>query len=248
MKILGIIPARYDSTRFPGKPLADILGKTMIQRVYEASTAVLSNVVVATDDMRIYNNVESFGGKVIMTSEKHKSGTDRCVEALEKFSNANNFSPDVVVNIQGDEPFLKAEHLEKICNCFADLSVQIATLAKPIKSEEELFNKNYPKVVLNNQSEAIYFSRSVIPYFRNKEKSEWHKNHEYYKHIGIYAYRTNVLQEISQLPLSVLEMAESLEQLRWIQNGYRIKLEITNTETPSVDTPQDLENIIKSFR
>lgn len=244
MNILAIIPARYASTRFPGKPLVDIQGKSMIQRVYESAANVLENVVVATDDHRIYTAVGAFGGKVIMTSNQHKSGTDRCVEALAKYIHEFNFSPEVVLNIQGDEPFLNIEHIQKLCNCFTDPSCQIATLVKKIASSDELINPNYPKVVLNNRMEAIYFSRSAIPYLRNKNMQDWYKKHAYYKHIGIYGYRTEVLKEISKLPQSPLEIAESLEQLRWIENGYSIKVDITDIETPSVDTPEDLERIL----
>ncbi len=247
MKILGVIPARYSSTRFPGKPLVQILGKTMIQRVYEASSRVLDNVVVATDDERIFNEVEKFKGHVVMTSVHHKSGTDRIVEAMEKISHSSNFQPEVIINIQGDEPLLKAEHLNKICKCFSHPSVEIATLAKPIRTDEELFNPNYPKVVISKHSEALYFSRSVIPFLRNSAKKDWHSLHNYYKHIGIYGYRADILKEISILDVSGLEKAESLEQLRWLEHGFRIQVELTQIETPSVDTPQDLEKILEKF-
>lgn len=247
MNFLGIIPARYASTRFPGKPLVDIQGKPMIQRVFESVAKVLDHVIVATDDSRIYRAVEKFGGRAVMTSDQHKSGTDRCVEALVKFEDKFAFQPDVVLNIQGDEPFIHIEHIQKLCDCFSDSTCQIATLVKRIISSEELINPNYPKVVLNNRKEAIFFSRSVIPYFRNVDSRDWYKKHSYYKHIGIYGYRAEVLREISRLPQSSLEIAESLEQLRWIENGYSITVDITNIETPSVDTPEDLERILANL-
>jgi 3-deoxy-manno-octulosonate cytidylyltransferase (CMP-KDO synthetase) len=240
MKFLGIIPARYASTRFPAKPLAILGGKTVIQRVYEQVAGILDDAYVATDDERIEATVKAFGGKVIMTSPLHKSGTDRCYEAFTKIE--GHF--DVVVNIQGDEPFIQQSQLEAIKACFDDSSTQIATLVKPFSSDdsfEALENVNSPKVVLNKNRNAMYFSRSVIPYQRNAEKNEWLKEHTYYKHIGLYAYRTEVLKEITNLPQSPLELAESLEQLRWLENGYSIKAGITSVETIGIDTPQDLE-------
>lgn len=240
MKFLGIIPARYASTRFPGKPLAILGGKTVIQRVYEQVAGILDDAYVATDDERIEATVKAFGGKVVMTSPLHKSGTDRCYEAFTKIE--GHF--DVVVNIQGDEPFIQQSQLEAIKACFDDSSTQIATLVKPFSSDdsfEALENVNSPKVVLNKNRNAMYFSRSVIPYQRNAEKNEWLKEHTYYKHIGLYAYRTEVLKEITNLPQSPLELAESLEQLRWLENGYSIKAGITSVETIGIDTPQDLE-------
>ncbi len=240
MRFLGIIPARYASTRFPAKPLAILGGKTVIQRVYEQVAGILDNAYVATDDERIEATVKAFGGKVVMTSPLHKSGTDRCYEAFTKI----NGHFDVVVNIQGDEPFIQQSQLEAIKACFDDSSTQIATLVKPFSSDdsfEALENVNSPKVVLNKNRYAMYFSRSVIPYQRNAEKNEWLKEHTYYKHIGLYAYRTEVLKEITNLPQSPLELAESLEQLRWLENGYSIKAGITSVETIGIDTPQDLE-------
>ncbi len=240
MKFLGIIPARYASTRFPAKPLAILGGKTVIQRVYEQVAGILDDAYVATDDERIEATVKAFGGKVVMTSPLHKSGTDRCYEAFTKIE--GHF--DVVVNIQGDEPFIQQSQLEAIKACFDDSSTQIATLVKPFSSDdsfEALENVNSPKVVLNKNRNAMYFSRSVIPYQRNAEKNEWLKEHTYYKHIGLYAYRTEVLKEITNLPQSPLELAESLEQLRWLENGYSIKAGITSVETIGIDTPQDLE-------
>ena len=242
---LGIIPARYASTRFPGKPLADIGGKPMIQRVYEQATKVLSKVVVATDDNRIFDAVTAFGGEVIMTSDQHQSGTDRCTEALDKTEAQTGRSFNVVVNIQGDEPFIQPEQLERLTSCFHNADTEIATLIKPLKTTEELFDPNKPKVVLNNSSQALYFSRSPIPFFRNMPKEEWHLHHEYFIHIGLYAYRTDVLREITYLQPSQLERAESLEQLRWLQNGYIIATRKTEFENWSIDTPEDIE-ILKS--
>ena len=240
MKFIGIIPARYASTRFTGKPLAVLGGKTMIERVYRQVEGVLDEVVVATDDERIFKAVEMFGGKVVMTSTEHKSGTDRVHEAFKQMGEGY----DVVVNIQGDEPFIQAEQLQSLCECFNDDTVDIATLAKPFKPEdkfEALENASSPKVVINNKMEAMYFSRSIIPYIRGKEKNEWLANHTYYKHIGLYAYRADVLHEITSLPQSSLELAESLEQLRWLENGYKIKVGISEIETIGIDTPEDLK-------
>ncbi len=239
MKFLGIIPARYASTRFPAKPLAILGGKTVIQRVYEQVAGVLDDTCVATDDERIETAVKAFGGKVVMTSTRHKSGTDRCYEAYTRIG--GEF--DVVVNIQGDEPFIQASQLEALKACFDDPSTRIATLVKPFTSDndfETLENINSPKVVLDKNRNALYFSRSVIPYQRNAGKKDWLKNHVYYKHIGLYAYRTEVLKEITSLSQSPLELAESLEQLRWLENGYTIKAGITHVETIGIDTPQDL--------
>lgn len=240
MKFLGIIPARYASTRFPAKPLAMLGGKTVIQQVYEQVVGILDDAYVATDDERIEVAVKAFGGKVVMTSVHHKSGTDRCYEACTKIG--GNF--DIVVNIQGDEPFIQASQLETVKACFDDPTTQIATLVKPFTVDngfEALENVNSPKVVLNRNMNALYFSRSIIPYQRNAQKKNWLKNHTYYKHIGLYAYRVEVLKEITSLPQSVLELAESLEQLRWLENGYTIKVGITEVETIGIDTPQDLE-------
>ena len=240
MRFIGVIPARYASSRFPGKPLAILGGKTMIQRVYEQVKTVLDDVFVATDDQRIFDQVTAFGGKVIMTSPDHKSGTDRIQEAVTKIGG----DYDVVVNIQGDEPFIQRSQIETVCHCFDDPDTQIATLGKPFTAEmgmEAIENPNSPKIVLDNKGYAMYFSRSIIPYIRGKEKGEWPKQYPFLKHIGLYAYRTEVLAEITQLPQSSLEIAESLEQLRWLQNGYRIKVGTTDVETIGIDTPADLE-------
>lgn len=239
MKFIGIIPARYASTRFPAKPLAMLGGKSVIQRVYEQASAVLAEVYVATDDERIEAHVRSFGGNVVMTSPDHRSGTDRCYEAYLHIGGKH----DVIVNIQGDEPFVQVSQLESLKACFDDASTQIATLVKPFTPDsgyDALENVNSPKVVLNTNMNALCFSRSIIPYQRNADRKEWLRNHTYYKHIGLYAYRAEVLKEITSLPQSSLEMAESLEQLRWLENGYTIKAGITEVETIGIDTPEDL--------
>ena len=240
MKFIGIIPARYASTRFPAKPLALLGGKTVIQRVYEQVAGILDEAYVATDDERIEAAVKAFGGKVVMTSVNHKSGTDRCYEAFTKVGEGY----DVIVNIQGDEPFIQPSQLEAIKACFDDDKTQIATLVKPFTPTDgfdALGNVNSPKVVVDKQMNALYFSRSIIPYQRNADKCEWLQGHTYYKHIGLYAYRAEVLKEITSLPQSSLEKAESLEQLRWLENGYTIKVGITDVETIGIDTPEDLE-------
>lgn len=243
MKILGIIPARFASTRFPGKPLAEISGKPMIQWVYERTSKVFEDVYVATDDERIQKAVLAFGGQVVMTSTEHQSGTDRCAEALNIIEKEVNSKFDIVINVQGDEPFIQPEQLKKVANCFNDPTVQLATLVKQFSNGEDIFNPNSPKVILNLKKEAIYFSRSVIPFIRKKEKSEWQQDYPFYKHIGLYAYRCDILREITKLEQSPLELAESLEQLRWIENGYRIRVEETDMETLAVDTPEDLERV-----
>lgn len=237
MKFIGIIPARYASTRFPGKPLALLGGKPVIQHVYEKVAAVLEAAYVATDNERIYDVVKSFGGQVVMTRTDHKSGTDRIEEAIEKIGG----EWDVVVNVQGDEPFVAKNQLDTICHCFDDPTTQIATLGKPFESMEAVQNPNSPKIVVDNMGFAMYFSRSVIPYVRGKEMSSWLTHYPFLKHLGIYAYRKDVLRQVTQLPQSSLEIAESLEQLRWLQNGFKIKVGTTDVETVGIDTPQDLE-------
>lgn len=241
MKVLGIIPSRYASTRFPGKPLINIDGKTMIQRVYEQSkkASSLSEVVVATDDERIFEHVTSFGGNVVMTSSSHESGTDRCAEVLEELD--TNF--DVVINIQGDEPFINPEQINQLCSCFKDEQTDIATLIKKISSEEELFNPNRPKVDVDKNSFAKMFSRNAIPELVGFKKKEWLTKQAFFKHIGIYGYRSVVLKEISQLQPSPLEIKERLEQLRWLENGYKIKVATTSFEAVAIDTPDDLKKI-----
>lgn len=240
MNFVGIIPARYASTRFPGKPLAKLGGKTVIERVYRQVSKVLDYVYVATDSEQIFNTVRSFGGNAIMTSPNHKSGTDRVEEAVNK--TGKKF--DVVINIQGDEPFIHESQIKTICECFDDPQTMIATLGRPFSNNDtiaELENPNSPKIVCDNNNFAMYFSRSIIPYIRNVEKQEWLNSFNYLKHIGLYAYRRNVLSEITQLKQSSLEIAESLEQLRWLQNGYKIKVGITEIETIGIDTPEDLQ-------
>ena len=241
MKVIGIIPARYASTRFPGKPLAILGGKTVIERVYEKVSSVLSDCYVATDDERIYQAVMDFGGRAVMTSANHKSGTDRIAEAMEKIGG----DYDVVVNVQGDEPFIHAEQIATLCHCFDDPETQIATLGKPFASMAETENPNSPKIVVDNRGFALYFSRSIIPFVRGVNRQEWLNHYPFLKHLGLYAYRKEVLREVTRLPQSSLEKAESLEQLRWLQNGYRIRVGITNQETVGIDTPEDLERAEK---
>ena len=243
MKFIGIIPARFASTRFPGKPLADIGGKPMIQRVYEQAQQAFPRCYAATDDERIYAAVKSFGGSAVMTSAAHQSGTDRCAEAVLKIEAELSEKFDVAVNIQGDEPFIAPAQLEQLKGCFTDSSVQLATLVKKFGKDEDIFSPNSPKVTVDKNGYALYFSRAAIPYLRGKELTQWQGNHLFYKHIGLYAYRTDVLQKICKLPQSPLELAESLEQLRWLENGYRIKVALTEFETWAIDTPQDLERV-----
>jgi len=241
MKAIGIIPSRYESTRFPGKPLVEINGKTMIQRVYEQSKKAtsLTQVMVATDDHRIFNHVKSFNGEVVMTSSFHKSGTERCAEAVSKLS--VNF--DIVINIQGDEPFINPEQINQISSCFDDSKTDIATLIKKINSDDELFNSNRPKVEIGEDNFAKMFSRNAIPEIPSTEKKEWLSNQVFFRHIGIYGYRTDVLAKISQLPVSQLEEKEGLEQLRWLENNYAIKVAETEHVAISIDTPEDLKNL-----
>lgn len=241
MNVIGIIPARYASTRFPGKPLAMIQGKPMIQHVYErvSRIASLSSVLVATDDKRIYDTVASFGGKAMMTSELHKSGTDRCGEVVKKLLE-QGLHPDVVINIQGDEPFVEHTQIESLINCFNDSSVQIATLKKKITGQQELLSPNVVKIITDINNDALYFSRFPLPYQRGKEQDSWLENHNYYKHIGIYAYRTDILLKLIELQQSSLEISESLEQLRWLENGYEIRVAETDHENIAIDTPEDL--------
>ena len=237
MKFIGLIPARYASTRFPGKPLALLGGKPVIQCVYEQVASVLDDACVATDDERIFDCVKNFGGKVVMTRTDHKSGTDRIEEAIEKIGG----DYDVIVNIQGDEPFIQKSQIETVCRCFDDEKTQIATLGKPFTDMDAVANPNSPKIVIDNNSFAMYFSRSIIPFVRGKEQAEWLQHYPFLKHLGIYAYRRDVLRQITQLPQSSLEIAESLEQLRWLQNGFKIKVGLTDVETVGIDTPDDLK-------
>lgn len=240
MNIIGIIPARYASTRFPGKPLIDISGKSMIRRVYEQAqqASSLNHIVVATDDERIFEHVLAFGGEAMMTSSAHQSGTDRCAEVV-----SNKVGFDIAINIQGDEPYIDPKQIDLLASCFEEANTQIATLVKAIKSKEELFNNNSPKVILNTNKEAIYFSRATLPFQRGVVPEDWLLHHKYYKHIGIYGYRCGVLKELTSLPVSSLERAESLEQLRWLENGYRIKTAETHFETVAIDEPSDLHKV-----
>jgi 3-deoxy-manno-octulosonate cytidylyltransferase (CMP-KDO synthetase) len=250
LQFAGIIPARYASSRFPGKPLAMIGNKPMVQRVYDQACKILSQVWIATDDKRIFDVVTGFGGKVIMTSPDHLSGTDRCAEAINKIIARSDNKIDVVINIQGDEPFIKPEQISLLMGCFIDESVELATLVRKVEPGEDLFNPNQPKAILNLKGDAIYFSRAAIPYFRDAEKSSWSKSHIYYKHIGLYAYRTETLEKITRLSRTPLEISESLEQNRWLENGYRIRTAITEWESIGIDTPDDLERaktLLKSF-
>lgn len=236
MKFLAVIPARYASTRFPGKPLAMLADKPVIQRVYEQVVNIIPDAYVATDDERIYKAVESFGGKAVMTRTDHKSGTDRIEEAVENIGS----TADVIINIQGDEPFIAPSQIETICRQFDDASTQIATLGKPFADMEAVDNPNSPKIVTDVNGFALYFSRSVIPFIRGEAHEQWLGHYPFLKHLGIYAYRRDVLREITLLPQSSLEKAESLEQLRWLQNGYRIRVGLTDIETVGIDTPEDL--------
>ena len=236
MKYIAVIPARYASTRFPGKPLAILGGKTVIQRVCEQVASILPEVYVATDDERIFRAVEAFGGRAVMTRTDHKSGTDRIEEAVEKIGTL----ADVVINVQGDEPFIQPSQVETLMHLFDNPETQIGTLGKPFETVEAVKNPNSPKIVVDNRGFALYFSRSVIPYIRGVEESQWLGHYPFLKHLGIYAYRREVLAEVTRLPQGRLEKAESLEQLRWLENGYRIRVGLTDVETVGIDTPEDL--------
>lgn len=244
MQIVGIIPARYASTRFPAKALTEIGGVSMIRRVYEQArlSSRLSHVVVATDDARIYDHVRAFGGEVVMTSVKHQSGTDRCFEALQYLEGVYEY----VINIQGDEPFIQPTQINRLA-AVLNGDTQLATLVKVIEDEETLFNQNTPKAVLSAKRNVLYFSRHTIPFVRSTEKSDWLASHTFYKHIGIYAYRTDVLAQITQLPVSSLEKAEALEQLRWLENGFSIQAVITPDDSHGIDTPEDLARVARKF-
>lgn len=243
MKIIGIIPARFASSRFPGKPLIDLKGKTMIQRVYEGASKskFLDKVIVATDDKRIFKAVEEFGGHVVMTSDKHTTGTDRCGEVAANYPGA-----DAIVNIQGDEPLVDYRQLDQLCAAFQDPNVQIATLGIQEVSDEDKLNSNRIKIVVDQHENAMYFSRSPIPNTANS-KPEIAAKFPFYRHIGLYAYRTNVLAEIINLPITELEQVESLEQLRWLFNGYKIKVVPTTIETPNIDVPADLDKVLDAL-
>ncbi len=243
MQIIGIIPARYASTRFEGKPLCNIAGKTMVQRVYENAiqAKLLSEVWVATDDTRIFDHVQQFGGKVVMTSNNHQSGTDRCAEAIMIIKS----KAEVVINIQGDEPLIHPEQIDELAELFTNTQVQIGTLIKQITSTTDLFDPNLPKVIINKQQKALYFSRQTIPLLRDVPHDNWLNLHPFYSHVGMYGFRTSTLQSLVQLPLSSLELAEKLEQLRWIENGYTIHTRLTNYKNIAIDTPEDLEKVLR---
>ena len=234
---MAIIPARYASTRFPGKPLAVLGGKTVIQRVYEQVSSLLDEVYVATDDERIFQAVESFGGRAVMTRTDHKSGTDRIEEVAEKIGS----DADVIINVQGDEPFIQPSQIETLMHLFDAPETQIGTLGKRFETIEGVENPNSPKIVTDNRGFALYFSRSPIPYVRGIDRNLWLEAYPFLKHLGIYAYRREVLREVTQLPQGRLEKAESLEQLRWLENGYRIRVGLTDVETVGIDTPEDLQ-------
>lgn len=248
MRFIGIIPARYASTRFPGKPLAMLGDRSVIERVYIRACQALDDVVVATDDSRIFDAVKEFGGKVVMTSTEHRSGTDRCFEAYEKYGSY----ADVVINIQGDEPFIDPQQIEALKSCFGSADVQIATLVRPFDPAsgiEALANPNTPKVVLDDNGNAMYFSRSVIPYLRGEaDMALWPSKMRYYTHVGIYAFKSDVLAHIVRLPQAPLELAESLEQLRWLSAGYKIRTAVTQCPTIGIDTPADLQRAISYLK
>ena len=245
MKIIAVIPARYASIRFPGKPLVEIDGKSMIQRVYEQAQQVksFSEVIIATDDLSIQEHAKSFDAKVMLTSAEHRSGTDRCAEVATRIPDA-----EIIVNIQGDEPFINPLQIEELITCFKNEETKIATLIKKIVLEEELFNTSTPKVVVDKNLKALYFSRNTIPFQRNFPKDQWLNNHHYYKHIGIYGFRSSTLKEITALPTSSLESSESLEQLRWLENGYTIQTAITEFESFGIDHIEDIEKVLKQIK
>ncbi len=245
MKILGVIPARWASSRFPGKPLVKIGSKTMIERVYLQALKSLDYVVVATDDERIFKEVKGFGGQVVMTSENHQSGTDRCMEALDIFEQETGNKFEVVINIQGDEPFIQPQQIKDIAVSFKDETTEISTLIKKITEPEVVFDPSCPKVIMNTNNEAIYFSRSTIPYIQNADKKDWFNKFTYYEHLGLYGYRSDILRKITQLAPSSLEIAESLEQNRWLENGFKIRVLETEYENISIDTQEDLDKILE---
>jgi 3-deoxy-manno-octulosonate cytidylyltransferase (CMP-KDO synthetase) len=245
MNFIVIIPSRYGSTRFPGKPLANIGGKTMIQRVYEQALKTKANVWVATDDERIVTAVQKFGGNVVITSTEHRSGTDRCAEAVKNISVLTGIQYDVVINVQGDEPFVHPDQIELAMSCFTENpKTEIATLMHKIYNIGDIFNPANAKVIIDNEANAIYFSRAPIPFVAKYEQSEWLSHATFYNQVGLYAYRTDILHELTLLPEGNLERAESLEQLRWLENGYKISTRITKHESISIDSPEDLEKIL----
>jgi 3-deoxy-manno-octulosonate cytidylyltransferase (CMP-KDO synthetase) len=243
--IIGIIPARYASTRVPGKPLVDLMGKTMIRRVYEqaSQSKSLHKVVVATDDERIYTHVRSFGGDVVMTGAQHPSGTDRCLDALMQQEETYTH----VINIQGDEPFIDPTQIDLLAETLLPATAELATLIIPVKDTGILFDHSKVKVVLNSSMEALYFSRQAIPWIKGVAPEDWHRQHAYFRHVGIYGYRTDILQQITRLPVSSLEQAESLEQLRWLENGFRIRCAVTNHDSFCIDNPEDVTLVLKQY-
>ncbi|WP_027420620.1 3-deoxy-manno-octulosonate cytidylyltransferase [Crocinitomix catalasitica] len=245
MKVLGIIPSRYGSSRFPGKPLIDLMGKSMIQRVYEQAKkcSAFDTVLVATDHPEIEAHVLAFGGEVMMTSSDHNSGTERCGEVIQKY---NDF--DIIVNIQGDEPLIRPEQLNELVDLFSDSTVEIGTIVKKIAVESDVRNPNRIKVVLDANNNGIYFSRSPIPHIANTPHEDWLKKTDFFKHIGIYAWRKSTLNELLALPASDLEKLESLEQLRWLYNGYKIRTTLTTVETPNIDAPEDVERVLELLK
>ena len=243
MKVLGIIPARYRSTRLEGKPLADIHGKSMIQRVYENSKKSIEDLYVATDDERITKEVGRFGGKAVMTSPDHKTGTNRCLEAYEIISKSSGLNYDIIINIQGDEPLLDPEQLEILKSLFTDDYIMMGTLVSPVRDPADLENESEAFVVFDKNKNALYFSRSVIPYLNKIERNHWFDHHTFYKHVGLYAYTPEALELYAGLPQSKLELSEGLEQNRWLENGYSIKIGITDHPGICVDTQEDLERI-----
>ncbi|MFC2087597.1 3-deoxy-manno-octulosonate cytidylyltransferase [Bacteroidota bacterium] len=247
MNYLGIIPARYASSRLPGKPLLKIDGQSIISRVYKQAKKAIKDVIVATDDERIVREVERYGGKAVMTSPKHENGTERCAEALDLYEKYSETVFGYVINIQGDEPFIQPEQIQLVKECFKDRNAQIGILIKVIDTREELENPNVVKAVINRYNFALYFSRSPIPYLRNTNKDEWIKHFRFYKHLGLYAYQANVLREVTKLESTPLEKAESLEQIRWLENGYKIKALITKYDSQGIDTPEDLENLKRNL-
>ncbi len=247
MKILAVIPSRYASTRFPGKPLADICGKSMVRRVYEQAMATgWDFVAVATDDRRIAEHVTAFGGRVIMTGTHHPNGTSRCLEVVDKLETEGKYF-DVIINIQGDEPLVQPEHLHQVAALFENPETDIATLIHPITDITELFNPHAVKVITGKNKTALYFSRQTIPFVRNENRDNWLNKTAFFKHIGIYGYRTEVLKKIVQLPEGKLEAAEKLEQLRWLESGYVIKADVTDYKGIGIDTPEDLQKLINKI-
>lgn len=241
--IAAIIPARYGSSRFPGKPLVAIQGKTMLQRVYEqtSQSKLVNKVVVATDDKRIFDHVVSFGGNVVMTATDHPSGTDRCWDALQQLEERYEY----VINVQGDEPFIEPAQIDELAAVLQDGTTELATQMIAVDSHEILFDKGEVKIVLNTKNEALFFSRMVIPFIKGVEEKDWHTQHNYFRHVGMYAYRADILKEITKMPVSSLEKAESLEQLRWLENGYKIKCVLTTFDSHCIDSPEDIEKVLK---